>query len=751
MAKKTVTKKPSRLTEIYLAEKKAGRGLGSAVSKAALEKIDPRQFFNQKGLLANILPSFFKTYKAPTGTTPRPKPATPITPTLSSSVLENKVDALSEETRLVGVNSRITAKNTLVLPMIARDMNLMRQNIFRLVKRQTGAATNKSDMFFAQAAGREVAYESKFRREGGVKSLMSPTPSTSDSSNVVGGVLSTLGGLFKGALSGAGSLFGGLASVVGGVIGGIGGFLGGAAKGIFNVISGALGSAGILGILAAAGIGYILHQMYQNLDLTDIKKKLGLENFSFENVTKEISSIVEGLKQKADEITGGKFTETLNFIKNTFTDIATKTMAVVQTGMQIMTNVFIAAIKDFQGFSENIYRENKATILASIAALGTLSTLGIGAFTPKGLAILAGVTTLAGAYGKMTGEKSLTELESELSQRQKQVEDVKKELTTATPSTKRGLQDELSRAQQAIPILEKQIEEKKGKTNNFQTALAQASSPTALYEQNVSNLSSTSPSPVPPQAGRGFNRAPGANIKLDDEQTKMAGLIFDRFKQAGFTDQQANAAVVNAYAESKLRPQAKSPVTPKEESYGLFQMNTKGGLGQGHDPQKLMDPNYNITLAIDAAKKSKMFVSSKSLDEAIKAFTIEVERPANMLSEAQKRVDIASSVLGKSPELPTASPPMLASSEPAPSAATNMFHKVKTALRIDSEKVNAATIQVSQARIQIGSAPIVVAPPTVNVQAPQIQGGTGGFGAMASSSVVDTEFMKLLVGRTVTL
>jgi hypothetical protein len=70
MAKKTVTKKPSRLTEIYLAEKKAGRGLGSAVSKAALEKIDPRQFFNQKGLLANILPSFFKTYKAPTGTTP---------------------------------------------------------------------------------------------------------------------------------------------------------------------------------------------------------------------------------------------------------------------------------------------------------------------------------------------------------------------------------------------------------------------------------------------------------------------------------------------------------------------------------------------------------------------------------------------------------------------------------------------------------------------------------------------------------
>ena len=363
MAKKTVTKKPSRLTEIYLAEKKAGRGLGSAVGKAALEKIDPRQFFNQKGLLANILPSFFKTYKAPTGTTPRPKPATPITPTLSSSVLENKVDALSEETRLVGVNSRITAKNTLVLPMIARDMNLMRQNIFRLVKRQTGAATNKSDMFFAQAAGREVAYESKFRREGGVKSLMSPTPSTSGSSNVVGGVLSTLGGLFKGALSGAGSLFGGLASVVGGVIGGIGGFLGGAAKGIFNVISGALGSAGILGILAAAGIGYILHQMYENLDLTDIKKKLGLENFSFENVTKEISSIVEGLKQKADEITGGKFTETLNFIKNTFTDIATKTMAVVQTGMQIMTNVFIAAIKDFQGFSENIYRENKGTIL----------------------------------------------------------------------------------------------------------------------------------------------------------------------------------------------------------------------------------------------------------------------------------------------------------------------------------------------------------------------------------------------------
>ena len=50
----------SRLAEIYKAEKSKGGGIASTLSKRALEKMDPRKFFNQKGFLATALPSLFK-------------------------------------------------------------------------------------------------------------------------------------------------------------------------------------------------------------------------------------------------------------------------------------------------------------------------------------------------------------------------------------------------------------------------------------------------------------------------------------------------------------------------------------------------------------------------------------------------------------------------------------------------------------------------------------------------------------------
>jgi len=266
------------------------------------------------------------------------------------------------------------------------------------------------------------------------------------------------------------------------------------------------------------------------------------------------------------------------------------------------------------------------------------------------------------------------------------------------------------------------------------------------------------PAPKPTAAdmrqGRGYNRAEptgtsptpassqtklGANIKLNDEQKKMASLIFDRFKQAGFTDEQANAAIVNAYAESSLNPKAQN-VTKKEASYGLFQMNTKGGLGTGHDPEKLIDPNYNITLAIDAAKKSKKFVASKSLDEAIRAFTIEVERPANMMTEAEKRVSIASSILGTQ-----ASPTTLASAPTSPTAGPPT---AMAAAPTGGQKVMAASADFSDYMRQVLQPVVNVNAPTTNVQqaaAPRTQQ------AYSQPSVVDSEFMKLLVGRTVTI
>jgi hypothetical protein len=126
----------------------------------------------------------------------------------------------------------------------------------------------------------------------------------------------------------------------------------------------------------------------------------------------------------------------------------------------------------------------------------------------------------------------------------------------------------------------------------------------------------------------------------------IADLIRQKFKSAGFNDVQAEAAVANAYAESRLDPSARNN-NGKEDSVGLFQMNRKGGLGTGYSVEELQDPNKNIDLAIAAAKKSKNFVNATNIQDAVAAFVKDVERPANQPAEIAKRTDIAMNVTGK--------------------------------------------------------------------------------------------------------
>lgn len=136
------------------------------------------------------------------------------------------------------------------------------------------------------------------------------------------------------------------------------------------------------------------------------------------------------------------------------------------------------------------------------------------------------------------------------------------------------------------------------------------------------------------------NKSSGFDLsKLSDEQKRMADLIYTRFTEAGFSDAQAKAAIANALAESSLRPTA-SNISDKEESYGLFQMNRKGGLGSGYTPEQLKDPEFNIQLAIDAAKKSKAFTQATDVKEATKAFVTDIERPKDQASAISKRTSL---------------------------------------------------------------------------------------------------------------
>ena len=52
--------------------------------------------------------------------------------------------------------ARIIAKNSLSLPWIARDLNVARQNLIKLVKIKGGDATNKADAMFLKSGEAET-------------------------------------------------------------------------------------------------------------------------------------------------------------------------------------------------------------------------------------------------------------------------------------------------------------------------------------------------------------------------------------------------------------------------------------------------------------------------------------------------------------------------------------------------------------------------------------------------------------------
>ena len=161
-----MAEKQSRLADIYKAEKSKGGGIASTLGKRTLEKLDPRQFFNQKGFMAAALPSLFKSYSA-TPAKSGGKVSSLGSGSFSSGALETKLDMLTGETRELKIHSKISAKNSESLPIMARDMNVMRQNITKLVKLQGGTAASRADRFFMKSGERESAYENRFTKEGG--------------------------------------------------------------------------------------------------------------------------------------------------------------------------------------------------------------------------------------------------------------------------------------------------------------------------------------------------------------------------------------------------------------------------------------------------------------------------------------------------------------------------------------------------------------------------------------------------------
>jgi hypothetical protein len=152
----------------------------------------------------------------------------------------------------------------------------------------------------------------------------------------------------------------------------------------------------------------------------------------------------------------------------------------------------------------------------------------------------------------------------------------------------------------------------------------------------------TIPDPNTPPPGP---RAGPLNLSSIKPQPRraMADKIQQAFQIAGLGKFQQACAVANAVAESNLNPTAHAGIG--EDSWGLFQLNRNGGLGQGHNPDDLKNPDTNISIVLAEAKKYPEFVAADSVDRAVSAFVRDVERPSDVPGQIRVRTSIAQKFL----------------------------------------------------------------------------------------------------------
>ena len=136
------------------------------------------------------------------------------------------------------------------------------------------------------------------------------------------------------------------------------------------------------------------------------------------------------------------------------------------------------------------------------------------------------------------------------------------------------------------------------------------------------------------------------DLKLNDSQISVARGIERRMRSHGFSDNLIMGAIVNAYAESKLDPNAVGAAG----ELGVFQLNPKG-LGSKMKPHEMKDVINSTDRIIGAVKKNRKMMSlekkNASATDHVMAFCTEIERPSNKKRKAKHRVKIMKDIVKK--------------------------------------------------------------------------------------------------------
>lgn len=204
----------SRLAEILEYERRGGAGsldaILSAVGGRLKERSDIRgKLFGREGtapsgLAQSLGRAVFGAGYSATGRTARKytgtkisrvSPSVSMADSFSSQVMINMDDKLAKIDKKI----EIVAKNTMAQNKVARDINVMRQNIQLMAKSSTGKVRNNADMYFMNAKQRENEYERQF----GKTSTAQTASASSDSTENKKEFGFNLFGLAKGFLKGA--------------------------------------------------------------------------------------------------------------------------------------------------------------------------------------------------------------------------------------------------------------------------------------------------------------------------------------------------------------------------------------------------------------------------------------------------------------------------------------------------------------------------------------------------------------------
>lgn len=216
----------SRLADILQQEYKSKgvfSGAASSLGKKTLEKLDIRNALFSGGGLGSVIGTkiFGKGYSATRGSGPGK--------TTSPNALMSDSSSLLQD---INTNSKITAKNSMALPAMAKQMNIMQKNIAKLVTTFGEKPSTKADSFFSSAKFRENQYESQF------SSNKKPTRVEASKEKSGGG--------------------GGILGILGSVVGGISTVISSAISGIATVITSAITTLGSTITSAVTALGTIL-------------------------------------------------------------------------------------------------------------------------------------------------------------------------------------------------------------------------------------------------------------------------------------------------------------------------------------------------------------------------------------------------------------------------------------------------------------------------------------------------------------